>query len=52
MFEPVASTKTGAHRGLGLSVVNELVKKMNGQIRYLSSPKGVRFEVLLPAAER
>lgn len=52
MFEPVASAKTGAHRGLGLSVVNELVKKMNGQIRYLSSPKGVRFEVLLPAAER
>ena len=34
----------------GLHAVQQLVQKMHGQIRYVSSHKGVRYEVLLPAA--
>lgn len=49
MFHPVTSDKHGPNRGLGLSVVQQLVQKMQGQIRYRSSPQGVSFEVLLPA---
>ncbi|TXT35898.1 MAG: histidine kinase [Comamonadaceae bacterium] len=50
MFEPVNSDKISTKRSLGLNVVHQLVQKMHGQIRYLISPKGVRYEVLLPAA--
>jgi signal transduction histidine kinase len=32
LFSVVRSTKDGAHRGLGLSIVHALVKKLNGQI--------------------
>ena len=49
LFSPVRSTKDGAHRGLGLSIVHGLVKKLNGQIACRSGRGGTAFEILLPA---
>jgi len=49
LFSAVRSTKDGAHRGLGLSIVHGLVKKLNGQIACRSGRGGTAFEILLPA---
>jgi len=48
LFSPVRSTKAGENRGLGLSIVYGLVKKLNGLISCKSSPIGTSFEILLP----
>jgi signal transduction histidine kinase len=40
LFSAVRSTKDGAHRGLGLSIVHGLVKKLNGQIACRSGSGG------------
>ncbi|WP_180279227.1 HDOD domain-containing protein [Massilia psychrophila] len=50
LFSAVRSTKDGAHRGLGLSIVHGLVKKLGGQITCRSGRTGTTFEILLPAA--
>ena len=49
LFAPVASSKDGAHHGLGLSIVHSLVKKMQGLIACRSGKAGTSFEILLPA---
>ncbi|MGX4643712.1 HDOD domain-containing protein [Massilia sp. SYSU DXS3249] len=49
LFSVVRSTKDGAHRGLGLSIVHGLVKKLGGQIACRSGRGGTAFEILLPA---
>jgi signal transduction histidine kinase/HD-like signal output (HDOD) protein len=49
LFSAVRSTKEGAHRGLGLSIVHGLVKKINGLISCRSGRAGTTFEILLPA---
>ena len=49
LFVPVKSTKDGAHRGIGLSIVHGLVKKLNGHIACRSGRTGTVFEILLPA---
>lgn len=49
LFSAVKSTKTGAHRGIGLSIVHGLVKKLNGQIACRSGRGGTAFDILLPA---
>ena len=49
LFSKVRSTKDGAHRGIGLSIVHGLVKKLNGQIACRSGRGGTAFEILLPA---
>jgi HD-like signal output (HDOD) protein/signal transduction histidine kinase len=49
LFSPVRSSKAGENRGLGLSIVHGLVKKLNGLIACKSSPLGTSFEVLVPA---
>ncbi len=52
LFSPVRSTKEGAlsgKRGLGLSIVHGLVKKMGGLITCRSASSGTSFEILLPA---
>ncbi|MDB5747884.1 MAG: histidine kinase [Massilia sp.] len=49
LFSAVRSTKEGAHRGLGLSIVHGLVKKLGGQIACRSGRGGTAFEILLPA---
>lgn len=48
LFLPVRSTKSGSNRGLGLSIVHGLVKKLNGLITCQSSPSGTTFSLLLP----
>lgn len=48
LFSPVVSTKEG-HSGLGLVVVNTLVKEMAGSISCFSNPAaGTEFKILLP----
>ena len=49
LFSPVKSAKEGAHRGLGLSIVHGLVRKLNGHIACRSGGTGTSFEILLPA---
>ncbi len=48
LFKPVQSTKGMAHSGLGLNIVHDLVKKMNGFISCRSSRQGTTFDMLLP----
>jgi HD-like signal output (HDOD) protein/signal transduction histidine kinase len=48
LFKPVQSTKGLTHSGLGLSIVHDLVKKMNGLISCRSSRQGTIFDMLLP----
>jgi HD-like signal output (HDOD) protein/nitrogen-specific signal transduction histidine kinase len=49
LFSPLTSRKEGASRGLGLSVVAEILHGFNGQIRYMENRNGgASFEVLIP----
>lgn len=52
IFDPFFSTKEpGAGTGLGLSVVQGIVRKVSGHILLDSEPeRGARFQVLLPSA--
>ena len=49
LFSPLQSTKPGKDRGVGLSIVHSLVKKLNGLISCRSSKEGTVFELLMPA---
>lgn len=51
LFTPGTSTK-GAQRGLGLSIVHDLVKKADGFITCRSGSKGTSFEMLFPVRTR
>ena len=49
LFTTSTSTKRGANRGLGLSVVAEILASFNGHIKYLETEGGgASFEVLIP----
>ncbi|WP_342619705.1 HDOD domain-containing protein [Rhodoferax sp. GW822-FHT02A01] len=48
LFSPVQSTKAGTNRGIGLSIVHGLVKKLGGRIECQSSAMGTAFEMELP----
>jgi len=49
LFATSTSTKRGANRGLGLSVVAEILGKFNGHIKYFETEGGgASFEVLVP----
>jgi two-component system, NtrC family, nitrogen regulation sensor histidine kinase GlnL len=50
MFDVFHSSKSGA-RGLGLSIVSEVIAAHGGQIRVDSEPGATRFTVLLPISE-
>lgn len=50
LFSPGRSTKDGARRGLGLSIVHGLVSKIGGMIACRSGAAGTAFEMLLPVA--
>ncbi|MEW6264710.1 MAG: HDOD domain-containing protein [Thermodesulfobacteriota bacterium] len=53
IFEPGRTTKNGGHVGLGLSIVNSLVKEMNGRIAWESRPRsGTAFTITLPVSSR
>lgn len=51
IFSPVESAKAGANRGIGLSIVHGLVKKLGGEIEWASSGIGTEFKIYLPAVE-
>jgi HD-like signal output (HDOD) protein/signal transduction histidine kinase len=49
LFAASTSTKRGANRGLGLSVVAEILGNFDGHIKYLETEGGgASFEVLIP----
>lgn len=48
LFQPVQTTKGAGHAGLGLTIVNSLVKEMGGMISCRSEATGTRFQILLP----
>ena len=50
LFSPGRSTKDGAHRGLGLSIVQGLMRQIDGMIMCRSGKQGTTFEILLPVA--
>jgi putative nucleotidyltransferase with HDIG domain len=51
LFEPFTSSKTGEHRGLGLSIVHNIIKEHNGSILCESdSEQGTCFTILLPVS--
>lgn len=52
LFSPMPSTKPGKNRGVGLSIVHGLVKKLDGLISCRSSKEGTVFEVLMPAKKQ
>jgi HD-like signal output (HDOD) protein/signal transduction histidine kinase len=49
LFAEAPSSKGGPNHGLGLSIVDSLVKQLGGQIACRSSRAGTTFEILLPA---
>jgi len=51
IFSPVQSTKAGANRGIGLSIVHGLVKKLGGEIECSSVTGGTEFKIYLPAVD-
>jgi putative nucleotidyltransferase with HDIG domain len=50
LFSPVASNKDGPNRGLGLSIVHDLVTKAGGRISCRSNNAGTVFDILLRPA--
>ncbi|MFA5903109.1 MAG: ATP-binding protein [Desulfobacula sp.] len=53
IFDPFFTTKKqGEGTGLGLSMVNDIIKDINGSIQISSEPeKGTRVEILLPGID-
>jgi len=48
LFSPMVSTKGADHAGLGLTIVKNLVKELQGSISCRSSDKGTGFYILFP----
>lgn len=49
LYEPGMTTKYGDHAGLGLSIVQTLVREIRGEIECISSPEsGTTFRIFLP----
>jgi signal transduction histidine kinase len=49
LFQPGVTTKHGDHAGLGLSIVQALVREIRGHIDCQSSPEaGTTFRIYLP----
>jgi PAS domain S-box-containing protein len=51
VFDPFFTTKTAGH-GLGLAVVQGIVRVLGGAIRLASTPRGTTFEIFLPRADQ
>ena len=53
LFSPLNTTKSGTGRGLGLSIVAEILTQFNGQVKYLENEfGGASFEVLIPQSHK
>lgn len=48
LYQPVSSGKGRSHLGIGLAIVGQLVRDLNGLINCRSSDRGTRFQLLLP----
>lgn len=49
IFSPIESPKGGDHEGLGLTIVYQLVKRLDGTIRYRTADGGgAEFTILIP----
>lgn len=49
LYQPGVTTKYGDHAGLGLSIVQTLVREIRGEIECVSSPEsGTTFRIFLP----
>lgn len=50
IFEPFyTSARNNNHLGLGLSIINNLVThNLNGRVRLIDSPVGIRYEITMP----
>ncbi|MDD5177126.1 MAG: HDOD domain-containing protein [Sterolibacterium sp.] len=51
LFSPLATSKGGDHMGLGLSIVYDLVRQLEGTITCHSNGDGTSFEILLPISD-
>ena len=52
IFSPLVSAKEGAGRGLGLSVVADILRAFNGQVKYVKTETGgALFEVSIPLSD-
>jgi len=51
LYEPVSGKAVDAQRMQGLSIVNFLVEKMGGHVKFNSDEFGTRFDVYLPCAK-
>lgn len=53
MFLPKTSKKPGAHRGVGLALVKEVVEQVCGKVSYKKNAKGgATFEIMLPLSQK
>jgi HD-like signal output (HDOD) protein/signal transduction histidine kinase len=53
LFEPFVTSKGHGHSGLGLSIVYEIIKSLNGTLAYESEKgKGTSFKIGLPVVTR
>ena len=48
LFQPVVSDKGGLHQGIGLVIVGQLVRELDGLINCRSTDQGTCFQILLP----
>lgn len=48
LFSPLRSSKPGAHRGIGLTIVHSMLEKLGGSIRCHNSAHGATFVTLFP----
>ena len=46
------NSKSERGNGLGLFLTNDLIKRMNGQIKFLPIDKGFRLQIVLPASQK
>ncbi len=49
IFHPGISSKGGGHAGLGLAIVQKIIRDMDGELTFETSTQGTTFSITLPA---